>query len=179
MTGSVRSLVKNIFLTIFSPLGSIKRPTLSQLPAKCKGANVSSFLTISFKFIPIALGVDDIFLKIIFENIQLSQQYKFFRLSLLVLQNIRRISLVFVYKMCKKVRKYVTSEHASKFEGRSISFISIDRVVYFLIQFSRYFLKIAGILRNFATQIFFSIGHTFYNFKMLELNYCPIGPSLD
>ena len=73
MTGSVRSLVKNIFLTIFSPLGSIKSPTLSQLPAKCKGANISSFLTISFKFIPIALGVDDIFLKIILENIQLSQ----------------------------------------------------------------------------------------------------------
>ena len=70
MTGSVRSLVKNIFLTIFSPLGSIKSPTLSQLPAKCKGANISSFLTISFKFIPI--GVDDIFLKIISENIQLS-----------------------------------------------------------------------------------------------------------
>ena len=145
ITGSVRSLVKNIFLTIFSPLGSIKSPTLSQLPAKCKGANISSFLTISFKFIPIGM-IDDIFLTIISENIHLSRSfYLDFHFFFLRFFSENESECGETYLFClqnfvqKKVRKYVTSVDASKFEGRSISFTSVNnRPSYFSIIFHIY-----------------------------------------
>merc|ERR1719383_12655 len=46
ITGSVRSFVNKILEIGFLSMGSIKRPTLSQLPASDVGANSSSFPTI-------------------------------------------------------------------------------------------------------------------------------------
>ena len=50
-TGSVKSLVRKIVLTVFFAEGSIKRPTLSQDSARDVGARISNCFTTFFKSI--------------------------------------------------------------------------------------------------------------------------------